>query len=108
MLVILTAVVVALSVAEDPAEAGVIGCVELHPAHCGAHPLGGMVGANFIIPSLRKHAYRQHPNYYSVKSICNVFLILLLIIGYLNMNKVLQDWKGHVEGNTQLNMSMGV
>lgn len=91
MLVKLTAMVVALSVAEDPAEAGVIGCVELHPAHCGAHPLGGMVGANFIIPSLRKHAYRRRQNYYSVKSIRNVFLIFLLICAYLNMNKALQD-----------------
>lgn len=102
----LTAVVVALSVAEDPAEAGVIGCVELHPAHCGAHPLGGMVGPNFIIPSLRKHAYRRHPNYESVKSICNVFLIFLLIFGYLNMNKALQDWNRHVEGSTHLNMAV--
>lgn len=47
--------VVALDVAEEPAEAGAQGQVLLHPAHRRADPLCGLVGADLIVLSLEKH-----------------------------------------------------
>lgn len=49
----LTVVIVALNVAEESAEAGVHGCIPLHPAHSGAHPLSGLVGTNLIVLTLQ-------------------------------------------------------
>ena len=49
----LTVLIVALNVVEEAAEAGVHGCVPLHPAQRGAHPLSGVVGADLIVRSLQ-------------------------------------------------------
>lgn len=48
----LTVFIVALDVVEESTEASRQGCFQLHPAHRGAHPLSGLVGADFIVLSL--------------------------------------------------------
>lgn len=53
----LTVVIVALNVAEEPAEASAHGRIPLHPAQGGAHPLSGLVGASLIVLSLLKRTH---------------------------------------------------
>lgn len=48
----LTVFVVALNVAEEPAEAGARTFIALHPTHSGAHPPSGMVGADLVVLTL--------------------------------------------------------
>lgn len=60
----LTVFIVALDVAEESAEAGTHGCIQLHPVHRGAHPFSGMVGADFIVLSLQHtHTHTVFFNY---------------------------------------------